>query len=56
MFMGNSQVSPINLKYSDNETINGILIGKTKDVIFLLQGKKVKAIPINSIIKEFEIK
>ncbi|RXG20687.1 hypothetical protein [Leeuwenhoekiella aequorea] len=48
--------SPINLKYSDNETINGILIGKTKDVIFLLQGKKVKAIPINSIIKEFEIK
>ena len=48
--------SPINLKYSDNETINGILIGKTKDVIFLLQGKKVKAIPINSLIKEFEIK
>ncbi|WP_254712763.1 hypothetical protein [Polaribacter sp. AHE13PA] len=48
--------SPINLKYSDNENINGIVIGKTKDVIFLLQGKKVKAIPINSIIKEFEIK
>lgn len=48
--------SPINLKYSDNENISGIVIGKTKDVIFLLQDEKVKAIPINSIVKEFEIK
>ncbi|WP_197482031.1 hypothetical protein [Polaribacter atrinae] len=59
--MENSQInkqrgSPINLKYSDNENVNGIVIGKTKNVIFLLQGEKVKAIPINSIVKEFEIK
>lgn len=48
--------SPINLKYSDNEVIKGIVIGKTKDMLFLLQNKTVKAIPINSIVKEFEIK
>lgn len=51
--MGNS---PINIKYSDNENINGIVIGKTKDILFLLQNEKVKAIPINSNVKEFEIK
>jgi hypothetical protein len=48
--------SQINIKYSDNESINGILIGKTKDILFLLQNDKVKAIPINSNVKEFEIK
>jgi len=48
--------SPIKLKYSDNENINGIVIGKTKDILFLLQNEKVKAIPINSLVKEFEIK
>ena len=51
--MGNS---PITIKYSDSESINGIVIGKTKDIIFLLQNEKVKAIPINSNVKEFEIK
>ncbi len=48
--------SPISLTYSDNKNINGILIGKTKDILFLLEGEKVKAIPINSLVKEFEIK
>ena len=46
----------INIKYSDNENIKGIVIGKTKDILFLLQNEKVKAIPINSNVKEFEIK
>jgi hypothetical protein len=50
------QKSPISIKYSDSESINGIVIGKTKDIIFLLQNEKVKAIPINSNVKEFEIK
>ncbi len=48
--------APITLKYSDNETVKGIVIGKTKDVLFLLQNEKVKAIPIGSVVKEFEIK
>jgi len=47
---------PITLKYSDNETIKGVLIGKTKDIVFLLQNEKVIAIPITSSVKEFEIK
>ena len=31
------------------------MIGKTKDVIFLLNGEKVEAIPILSLVKEIEI-
>lgn len=48
--------SPITLKYSDNESIKGIVIGKTKDILFLLQNEKVKAIPIGTMVKEIEIK
>ncbi|WP_188464918.1 hypothetical protein [Bizionia arctica] len=48
--------SPISLKYSDDQIIHGKLIGKTKDILFLMQNKKVVAIPINSLVKEFEIK
>lgn len=47
---------PITLKYSDNEIVKGILIGKTKDIVFLFQNEKVIAIPITSSVKEFEIK
>ncbi len=46
---------PINLRYSDNEIINGIVIGKTNDIIFLLKDDKIRAIPITSLVKEFEI-
>ena len=46
----------ITLKFTDNEQINGKVIGKTKEVIFLLQGEQVKAIPITSTVKEIEIK
>jgi len=48
--------SPINLRYSDNENIQGIMIGKTKDILFLLQKEKVKVIPINSLVKEYDVK
>jgi hypothetical protein len=48
--------SPITLTYSDDETIKGVLIGKTNDIVFLLQNEKVIAIPITSSVKEFEIK
>lgn len=46
----------INLRFSDNETINGIMIGKTKEIIFFLNNGKVTAVPITSLVKEFEIK
>ena len=34
---------PIKLRFSDNEIIKGKLIGKTKDVIFLLSNKNRKS-------------
>ena len=48
--------SSITIRFSDNEIKKGKMIGKTKDVIFLLTGKKVEAILITSLVKEFEIK
>ena len=47
--------NPILLRFADNETKTGLLVGKTKDVIFLLNGKKISAIPITSFLKEFEL-
>lgn len=46
----------ISIKLADNEIREGKLIGKTKDVIFLLNGDKVYAIPISSLVKEIRIK
>ena len=48
--------SSIEIRFSDNEIKKGKMIGKTKDVIFILSGEKVEAIPITSSVKEFEIK
>jgi len=47
--------SSIEIRFSDNEIKKGKMIGKTKDVIFLLIGEKVEAIPITSLVKEIEI-
>ncbi len=45
------------LKYADNETIQGKMIGKTNDVVFLyMEGGSVKVIPIPSLVKEIEIR
>ncbi len=48
--------APISLRFSDNEIKKGIIIGQTKQVVFLLEGKTVKVIPFNPLVKEFEIK
>lgn len=45
----------IKIRFSDNEIKKGKMIGKTKEVIFLLNGEKVEAIPIVSLVKEIEI-
>ena len=47
--------SPIEVRFSDNEIKKGIMIGKTKDVVFLLIGDKVDAIPITSFVKEIQV-
>ena len=46
----------ISIRLADNEIKSGKLIGKTKDVIFLLNDKNVYAIPISSLVKEIKIK
>ena len=44
------------IRFSDDEIKTGKMIGKTNDVVFLLSGDKVKAIPITSLVKEIEIR
>ncbi len=46
---------PITIHFVDKEVKEGILIGKTKDVIFLLRNEKVEAIPFTETIKNIEI-
>ena len=43
------------MRFSDNEVKKGIMIGKIKDVIFLLIQVKVEAIPISSSVKEIQL-
>ena len=45
----------IRIRFSDNEIKEGKMIGKTKDVIFLLNQTQVEAIPITSLVKEIKI-
>ncbi|MEO9852312.1 MAG: hypothetical protein ABJH72_01135 [Reichenbachiella sp.] len=50
------KTAPINIRLVDNEIISGVLIGKTANILFLLKGDEVKAVPISSLVKEFDIK
>ncbi|SFU20153.1 hypothetical protein SAMN04489724_0254 [Algoriphagus locisalis] len=47
--------SPIEIRFADNETKRGLLVGKTKDIIFLLDGERISAIPITSFLKEYQL-
>lgn len=46
----------ISIRMEDNEIKSGKLIGKTKDIVFLLNNEHVYAIPITSLVKEIKIK
>jgi len=46
----------ISIRMEDDEIKTGKLIGKTKEIIFLLDGESVYAIPITSLVKEIKIK
>ncbi len=48
--------SPIEIRFADDEIKTGILVGNTAKVMFLLNDGKVTAIPVTSMVKEFEIK
>lgn len=47
--------SPTQLEYIDGTTTEGILIGKTNEVIFLKQEEQIVAIPYVSIIKKITV-
>lgn len=47
--------SYITVNFSNGTYKRGQLIGKTKEVLFLLKDKKVKVIPITSSLKEIEL-
>lgn len=42
--------SPVTIELADKSTINGILIGKTKEVLFLLDDQNIIIIPVTSMI------
>lgn len=48
--------SPIEIRFNNGEIINGVLIGKTSEILFLKRDENISAIPIKSMVKEFEIK
>jgi len=50
------QQPAISVRFDNNEVEKGIMIGKTKEIIFLLKEERVIAVPITSLVKDFEIK
>ncbi|SMG51820.1 hypothetical protein SAMN05661096_03821 [Marivirga sericea] len=49
------RLDPITIQFSDGEVKKGKMIGKTKEVIFLMDGKHVEVIPISSLVKTIKI-
>lgn len=49
------QKVPVTVYFSNGEKINVIIIGKTKEVLFVLEKDMVRAIPIGAEIKSFDI-
>ncbi|NQZ78077.1 MAG: hypothetical protein HRT61_18530 [Ekhidna sp.] len=47
---------PITINFIGDKSLSGKLIGKTKDVIFILKGKTVSALPISSSVREIQVK
>ena len=47
--------SPISITFADSQKMSGQMIGKTDGTLFLLHGTEVKAIPLNSEVKEITI-
>lgn len=46
---------PVTIIFEDDSREKGILIGKTKEVLFLLKEEKVKVIPFTSLVKEMQL-
>lgn len=48
--------NPIIVVFADNTTRTGKMIGKTKEVLFVLENEKVSVIPLTSLVKEIKIR
>lgn len=46
----------IQITFADNQTKNGKMIGKTKEVLFLANENSVDVIPITALVKEIRVK
>ncbi len=46
---------PIQIKFADNQFKTGKIIGKTKEVIFLINNNTVDVVPITSLVKEITL-
>jgi len=47
---------PVKIEYAGGEVLEGIMIGKTSDMLFMYSDKEVKAIPISANLKTIQIK
>lgn len=47
---------PIQITFVDNQTKTGKMIGKTKEVLFLVNENTVDIVPITSLVKEIKVK
>ena len=45
----------IDIHFADGEVKKGKMIGKTKEVVFLLDGKQVEVIPISALVKTIKV-
>jgi hypothetical protein len=45
----------ISIRFADDEIKKGKLIGKTNDIVFLLNDTHVEAIPITSLVKDIRL-
>ncbi|MBI1183995.1 hypothetical protein GC194_06975 [bacterium] len=47
--------APVQIIYQNNEKLQGQLIGKTGDVVFLLINEKVSVVPLNSAVVQMQL-
>lgn len=50
-----NEQAKVKISFVDNTEAEGFMIGKTKEVLFVLVNEKVKIIPLASLVKEMEI-
>lgn len=44
--------APVTVRFVDNELKQGKVIGKTQDMLFMINGEKIEVVPLTSLVKE----